>query len=98
MKLDCITAGQEITIASPNGCCEYGDHEKGEENPLLFGVLRAGTPEGGFVAFVPALQGCHTQGETLEEAESNVKETIAWKVIRAPTEPDLSKTAKREAI
>jgi predicted RNase H-like HicB family nuclease len=29
------------------------------------------------VAFVPALAGCHTQGETLEEAERNVKESIA---------------------
>lgn len=34
-------------------------------------------PEGGYVAFVPALPGCHTQGETLEEAEHNVKEAIA---------------------
>jgi antitoxin HicB len=33
--------------------------------------------EGGFVAFVPALPGCHTQGEALEEAEANVKEAIA---------------------
>ena len=34
-------------------------------------------PEGGNVAFVPALPGCHTQGETLEETEENVKEAIA---------------------
>ncbi len=26
---------------------------------------------------VPALSGCHTQGEPLEETESNVKEAIA---------------------
>ena len=32
--------------------------------------------EGGFVAFVPSLPGCHTQGETLEEAERNVKKAI----------------------
>lgn len=25
---------------------------------------------------VPALSGCHTQGDTVEEAESNVKEAI----------------------
>ncbi|MCX6625328.1 MAG: type II toxin-antitoxin system HicB family antitoxin [Acidobacteria bacterium] len=31
---------------------------------------------GCYVAFVPALPGCHTQGESLEEAESNVKEAI----------------------
>lgn len=33
--------------------------------------------EGGYVAFVPVLPGCHTQGETLEETERNVKESIA---------------------
>ena len=33
--------------------------------------------EGGYVAFVPALPGCHTQGETLQETERNVKEAIA---------------------
>ncbi|MDR3718630.1 MAG: type II toxin-antitoxin system HicB family antitoxin [Bryobacteraceae bacterium] len=33
--------------------------------------------EGGYVAFVPALPGCHTQGETLEETEMAVREAIA---------------------
>lgn len=33
--------------------------------------------EGGYVALVPALPGCHIQGETLEETERNVKEAIA---------------------
>ena len=33
-------------------------------------------PEGGYVATVPALPGCHTQGETLEEAERNATEAI----------------------
>ena len=32
--------------------------------------------EGGYVVFVPALPGCHTQGETLKEAEENAKEAI----------------------
>ena len=32
---------------------------------------------GGYAAFVPALPGCHTQGETLEETERNIKEAIA---------------------
>lgn len=34
-------------------------------------------PEGWYVAFVPALPGWHTQGETLEEAEHKVNEAIA---------------------
>ena len=29
------------------------------------------------MALVPALSGCHSQGETLEETERNVKDAIA---------------------
>jgi len=42
-----------------------------------YSVFYEQAPEGGYVAFVPALPGCHTQGETLEETEENVKEAIA---------------------
>ena len=31
---------------------------------------------GGYVAFVPALPGCHTQGDTLQELMDNAKEAI----------------------
>jgi len=31
---------------------------------------------GGYVAFVPTLPGCHTQGDTLQELMENVKEAI----------------------
>ena len=31
---------------------------------------------GGYVALVPALPGCHTQGDTLEELMDNAKEAI----------------------
>ncbi|MDA1315532.1 MAG: type II toxin-antitoxin system HicB family antitoxin [Acidobacteria bacterium] len=41
-----------------------------------YSVYYGQAPEGGYVAFVPALPGCHTQGETLEETERNVKEAI----------------------
>ena len=44
---------------------------------LSYTVFYEGDTEGGYVAIVPALPGCHTQGESLEEAESNVKEAIA---------------------
>jgi predicted RNase H-like HicB family nuclease len=30
----------------------------------------------GYAVFVPALPGCHSQGDTLEEAEENIKEAI----------------------
>jgi antitoxin HicB len=44
---------------------------------FAYSVFYEQAAEGGYVAVVPALPGCHTQGETLEEAERNVKEAIA---------------------
>ncbi len=32
--------------------------------------------DGGYHAFCPALPGCHSQGETLDEAVANVREAI----------------------
>lgn len=32
--------------------------------------------DGGFTVDVPALPGCHTEGETLEEAKANAQEAI----------------------
>jgi predicted RNase H-like HicB family nuclease len=44
---------------------------------LSYSVYYEQAAEGGYVALVPALPGCHTQGETLEEAERNSKEAVA---------------------
>ena len=42
--------------------------------------------EGGFWAEVPALPGCFTQGESLEEVRENLKEAIAgWLEAGEPT-------------
>lgn len=41
-----------------------------------YSVFYESAPEGGYVAFAPALPGCHTQGETLEETEKNIREAI----------------------
>ncbi len=43
---------------------------------LSYSVFYEESAEGGYAAFVPALPGCHTQGETLEEAEQNAAEAI----------------------
>ena len=32
--------------------------------------------EGGYHAFVPALRGCHSQGDSLDEAVANIREAI----------------------
>jgi len=50
--------------------------KKFEKKILSFSVIYESAPEGGYVAYVPVLPGCHTQGETLEEAEKNIKEAI----------------------
>jgi len=44
--------------------------------------------EGGFWAEVPALPGCVTQGETLEELEKKLHEAIeAWLLAADPADP-----------
>ena len=44
---------------------------------LSYSVFYEESCDGGYVAFVPALPGCHTQGATLKEAEQDVGEAIA---------------------
>ena len=39
-------------------------------------VIYETAEEGGYIAYVPSLPGCHSQGETLEEAEANIAEAI----------------------
>jgi len=34
-------------------------------------------PDGGFWAEVPALPGCYSQGETIDELKQNIREAIA---------------------
>lgn len=41
-----------------------------------FDVVILEDETGGYVALVPALPGCHTQGDTLEELMENIKEAI----------------------
>ena len=41
-----------------------------------FDVVVLEDETGGYLAFVPALPGCHTQGDTMEELMENVKEAI----------------------
>ena len=43
---------------------------------LSFSVIYEADPSGGYVAYVPSLSGCHSQGDNLEEAEKNIQEAI----------------------
>lgn len=41
-----------------------------------FTVVLEKETEGGYTVFVPALPGCHTQGDSRDEALANAKEAI----------------------
>lgn len=43
---------------------------------MKFNVVLEDAEEGGFTASVPALDGCFTQGETIEQTLENAKEAI----------------------
>ncbi len=45
--------------------------------------------DNGYWAEVPALKGCFTQGETIDEVEKNIKEAIlAWFSVDLPENGD----------
>ncbi len=52
--------------------------------------------EGGYWAEVPALPGCATQGETLEELEFNIKDAIAGCLAVSEEESARERLAARE--
>ncbi|HWQ67804.1 MAG TPA: type II toxin-antitoxin system HicB family antitoxin [Methanospirillum sp.] len=39
-------------------------------------VLEEGTEDGGFIVSYPTLPGCHSEGETVEEALVNIRDAI----------------------
>jgi predicted RNase H-like HicB family nuclease len=41
-----------------------------------FTVILAAEPEGGFHAYCPALKGCHSEGESEDEAMTNIQEAV----------------------
>jgi predicted RNase H-like HicB family nuclease len=43
---------------------------------MLFKVLFEPSDEGGYTAHVPALPGCISEGDTIEEARRNIREAI----------------------
>lgn len=51
-----------------------------------FDVIIMEDESDGYLAFVPALPGCHTQGDTLRELMENVKEAIELYLETLPEE------------
>jgi predicted RNase H-like HicB family nuclease len=48
----------------------------------LTAIVRAEPEVGGYSASIPALPGCHTQGETLDEIRANLREAAdGWLAV-----------------
>jgi len=79
MPMKCIVTGQAAAYSLPARIAQSYNRgmKKTPLKALSYSVFYEQDSDGGFVAFVPALPGCHTQGETLEETEQNVKEAIS---------------------
>lgn len=56
---------------------------------MHYTVILEREEDGGYHAYVPALPGCHSQGDTLDEAVANIKEAIAVYIdsLKAHGEP-----------
>ncbi len=49
---------------------------------VLTAIIRPEPEAGGYSASIPALPGCHTQGETLEEVRANLREAAeGWLAV-----------------
>ena len=49
---------------------------------MLTAIVRPEPDAGGYSAFIPALPGCHTQGETLDEVRANLREAAeGWLAV-----------------
>jgi len=53
---------------------------------MKFKVVLEPSEEGGYTVYVPALPGCVSEGETIEEALKNIKEAI--ELYLEPVEDD----------
>ena len=56
---------------------------------LTYSVTFEKAKEGGYIAYVPILPGCMTQGETFEETKENIKDAIEAyiEVLKEDKEP-----------
>lgn len=49
---------------------------------ILTAIVRSEPEAGGYSASIPALPGCHTQGETLDEVRANLREAAeGWLAV-----------------
>src|SRR5207248_7358479 len=92
--LDTITLSPELFRPVLNRLDEALRHAKAEltkaraNRPMKLKILIHAEEEGGFWAEVPALPGCVSEGETLEEVRANIREAAeGWLEVASEREP-----------
>lgn len=76
------------TLDSQHFCGSIQDMKRGKKI-YEYSVFYEAAPDGdGYAVFAPALPGCHSQGDTLEEAEGNIKEAIELYLESLATEQE----------
>jgi predicted RNase H-like HicB family nuclease len=68
---------QRTCIPGNPRCSEAFLSCDGKGVSMKFKVILEGAEEGGYIASCPALPGCHSEGDTVEEALDNIREAIA---------------------
>ena len=64
---------------------------------ILTAIVRPEPDVGGYSASIPALPGCHTQGETLDEVRANLREAAeGW--LAVAHDDALARDAAGEAL
>ncbi len=63
---------------------------------MRFKVVLEPSDEGGYTVYVPALPGCISEGDTIEEALKNIREAI--ELYLEPVEDDLVSTMGEKTI
>jgi len=66
-----------------------GKLSMGETKIYQYTVILEKEEDGGYHVFCPALVGCHTQGDTFDEAMENIKDAIKLYIesLKAHKEP-----------
>ena len=63
---------------------------------MRFKVVLEPSDEGGYTVYVPALPGCISEGDTIEDALKNIREAL--ELYLEPVEDDLVSTMGEKAI
>ena len=74
--MELILYMQELMLSCSKNQPNYNRYNEREGVVMRFKVVLEKADEGGYNAMVPALDGCYSEGETIEDALCNIREAI----------------------